>query len=87
MNKQYIWRFEGNTDVPTYDPWFDAKCMVSWKQLVRWSVYTISVMGESSNRSYFFRVLKEEWDKLTDTEKNMYESSIIDNEKILKGED
>ncbi len=85
MNRNYIWWFEWTSDKPVHDPWFDAKCMVSWRPLEKGKVYTISLMPTKwSDKSYFFRVLKEERDKLSEKEKNTYESSIIDYTEVVK---
>jgi len=71
-----------NNKKPTYNP---PKICLLCCEPIKFSFEneckTISLMAEKGNRSYFYRVHKDCYEKATPDEIQLYESSIIDNQQ------
>ena len=63
---------------PAYDPGLGVDCPVCEKTLAHRLVRTISLMLPGDTRSYFYRVHAACWRRLTEAEKTIYDSAIID---------
>ena len=66
---------------PTFDPGLSAPCPICLRPVGTEPVKTISLMGEKSNRSYFFRAHKRCWEYATEDQRNQIEGSLIDSEE------
>lgn len=79
------WFGDASQTEPEHDPGFDAPCPICIHAVGRHSVdspiKTISLMVEDPAKrrnSFFFRVHKRCWEMVSNHERNMVESSLID---------
>ena len=77
IRKDIFGWFDNTSDTPAHDPGMNGLCPVCSKTLER-PVKTISLMLDGDDKSYFFRVHKQCWEGLSEHEKWLIESSLID---------
>ena len=78
-NSRYFGYFNSNKNTPAYDPRFTVPCLICDKAMMPGTVKTVSLMRPNDNKSYFYRVHKMCEEGLTEDERIMYDSSLIDN--------
>lgn len=76
---EYFGYFNDTSNNPAYDPMHDAPCLICHKPWSVDNVVTPSLMIPNDNKSYFYRVHKTCYKSLSEEEKTLYDSSLIDN--------
>lgn len=70
-------------DLPEFDPGLDIDCLVCSKRLEP-PLKTISLFVPNTDRSYFYRTHRNCYDSLSDNQKTMLDSQLVD--KVFKEE-
>lgn len=74
---KYGYFTKANQEVPEYDPGLNINCPVCEK-LLSAPMSTISVMLEGDSRSFFYRTHKSCYEKLSEEEATLLDSTIVD---------
>jgi hypothetical protein len=64
-------------DEPAYDPGLEVECPICWKKLSR-PIKSISLMLMDDDRSYFYRVHKLCYERLSEEEVTKLDSVLVD---------
>jgi hypothetical protein len=79
MRKDIFGYYENPTDEkPAHDPGLNTICVICAKPLSV-PLKTISLMKDKDTKSYFYRCHKECYERLSELDINLIESSLIDN--------
>lgn len=75
--KLFGWFDSAEQTKPSYNP--PTICLFCTNKIIPPQVKTISLLADKGNKAYFYRVHKDCYEKASQDEICLYESSILDN--------